>query len=448
MMHPQTQIINKSIVQTREPNAVLSQLSDILLTLSPCLTKSSIELITNGYGYNNTLYRVACINTNGKTDDYLIRIYGSSNSKMVKREEEVKIQQFLSKSNLAPKIFVLLNNGRIEEYYTDSIVIDPIFDPKFEKQIACKMCDIHEFGISNPNVINRNKASIMDTIEEWYNISQNIAFYLIYKHYAFHDYSKYCQIYEKWDKLGIYNGNIEKEINFLKQYIIPKNNESTFDNAIRLTLLHNKNVNNKMNNENTSNELKIEIVARYFMYANVLSHNDVCTGNGLYNSIKNELYLIDWEFSSYNFRAFDFAAYFGPCDRFKFNPNTMAKKWQRIKFIEAYIVYYLFSYDKYDKNALKDEMKGFKAMMKQFYQNKKDWKLFLSKCDQIVIEFSLANSMLWAFFGCINSYYSSRKDYDYLNYAQQRLIYQYNFLKNDLLPKIRDRRYDTIVSKL
>lgn len=122
----------------------------------------------------------------------------------------------------------------------------------------------------------------------------------------------------------------------------------------------------------------------------VFCHNDCNVGNIL--NRKNDLLIIDYEYSSYNYRGYDLANHF---NEWMFNLCENDED-----------PYYFYNYDKYpDKEA---QERFVEAYLKKFKENNKTKPLtpnVLNK-EQLLDEiyhFSLINNIYWTFW-CLSAY--------------------------------------------
>ena len=136
----------------------------------------------------------------------------------------------------------------------------------------------------------------------------------------------------------------------------------------------------------------------------VLCHNDLLLGNFIKG--ENSVSLIDYEYSSYNYRAFDFANHFNEWCGFECEWEKFPDEETQRKLISVY----------------------FEA----FY--KKDAKEMKEEIDQLIEDvkwFVLASHYYWGIWALIQGALSYI-DFDYTEYAQRRFD-RYFYVKNQLL---------------
>ncbi|XP_017284409.1 choline kinase alpha isoform X2 [Kryptolebias marmoratus] len=144
----------------------------------------------------------------------------------------------------------------------------------------------------------------------------------------------------------------------------------------------------------------------------VFCHNDCQEGNilllkGRQSSDKQKLMLIDFEYSSYNYRGFDIGNHFCEwmydytCDEFPFfkvSPQNYPSKAQQLHFIESY---------------LREFDRGFDALSEDEQRKLKE-ELYVE-----VNRFSLASHFFWGLWSIIQARLSTI-EFGYLEYAQAR----------------------------
>ena len=360
----------------------------------------------NAYNYTNVLYHI--INKNDTATQYLLRIYGNGTDKIIDKKLETKIAYRLGNEldSYAPRLYYIFENGRIEEFYQNVVIPDPMISFQRQDLISDELIKLHSYKLNStddndPNIYINKLVNYSSISQMWklYNLQKNV------------DKSKY-----------FYDNYIENEIEFLLK-ILP--NENVLNSKINADNIIKYYYNNRYNND-----IRIECLARIFMYQCVLSHNDVCVGNILYLQNSNELKFIDFEYSSYNFRGYDFATYFGVCNKHKFNKNDIPTKEQRIHFIKCYLNS-LKNIKHSNDNTKYIDINKTKSFMNEL-KNDNEYNIFILKCDFIILEYMLLNCFIWGLWA-INQYnFDACGDCDYLYYAFIRLNLQYNFIKNSL----------------
>merc|ERR1712113_1348876 len=159
----------------------------------------------------------------------------------------------------------------------------------------------------------------------------------------------------------------------------------------------------------TNDNFKFEFIARKFLYERVLSHNDVYTGNVLELKESGDVILIDFEYTSFNYRGYDFATFFGRCQRNEFRESDIFDAKERREFISAYLTEYeQFKREKYSPS---------------------EWSCLLNKCDCVILEFCMINAYIWGIWSINIEVFTKDTRIDYIEYAKYRMYYQYQYFK-------------------
>lgn len=134
----------------------------------------------------------------------------------------------------------------------------------------------------------------------------------------------------------------------------------------------------------------------------VFAHNDLLPGNILIHHGSDRLELIDMEYGGYNFRGFDIGNHFNEFSGFDYD-----------KFLEVYP----------NKTA---QYNFFEAYLKALKQGKR---VNNDELDAMYVEcnkYALASHLYWGIWAIVQSRFSAI-DFDYLDYARQRLEAYYEF---------------------
>jgi choline/ethanolamine kinase len=201
---------------------------------------------------------------NGEPSQALLRLYGDPNCDMTL---QVQIFELLSQKDLGPKLYGCFDDGRLEEFLPASpLTCDELMNRDISSIIARKLAAVHSLIVPN---MESNNNWLMDRYQEWLSF--------------INDHKKHPNQYitqpisEQASKIAkkLLSIDFEKEINFLKQ---------VFDG--------------------TRSPI-------------VFSHNDLHQGNILLakpsrrrSLLDKRVILIDFEYCSYNYRAYDIANHF------------------------------------------------------------------------------------------------------------------------------------------
>jgi len=142
-------------------------------------------------------------------------------------------------------------------------------------------------------------------------------------------------------------------------------------------------------------------VAQFFNQI-VLGHQDLLSGNILYNDGWDRVQIIDFEYGGYNYRGFDIANHF--CEYAGFSSdfeNDFPNKNKQLYFIRHYL------------EAVSPELF-------QELQTQNQLERFLNEAYTFINHFTCASHLFWGSWAIIQSKYSPI-DFDFLHYSQVRL---------------------------
>lgn len=229
-------------------------------------TNESLQLETISGGITNKLYLLESLNSDTKL---IIRIFGSGTELFIEREKENLVFSFLSSVNIGPKFFGLFQNGRIEGYL-NATCLKPE-EMKIEENflgIADAVSKFHKLTFEG---LKSNNNWLWEKIHLFLNISTSLP-------------SKFSNDSNKLKQLESINlPLINDQFNWLKKAITQLEN-------VEVTSLKNKGIR--------------------FALDQVLCHNDLLSGNILKGNFIPEFFLIDYEYSAFNYRVYDIANHF------------------------------------------------------------------------------------------------------------------------------------------
>ncbi|XP_037308561.2 choline kinase alpha isoform X1 [Pungitius pungitius] len=258
----------------------------------------------------------------------------------------------LAERELGPKLYGIFPQGRLEQY-VPSRRLDTceLSDPSISAEVAEKMAKFHAMRMP----FNKEPKWLFGTMDKY--LSQVMRL-------SFTRESQLCRFKRLLDY------NLPKEMEMLKSLL-----ESTHSPV-------------------------------------VFCHNDCQEGNVLllkrsHSSDKQKLMLIDFEYSSYNYRGFDIGNHFCEwmydysCEEFPFfkvNAQAYPSKAQQLLFIESY---------------LRESHQGFESLSEE------DQMKLMEQLHVEVNRFSLASHFFWGLWSIIQARLSTIK-FGYLEYAQAR----------------------------
>ncbi|XP_038562183.1 choline kinase alpha isoform X2 [Micropterus salmoides] len=282
----------------------------------------------------------------------LLRLYGAILQGAEAMVLESVMFAILAERELGPKLYGIFPQGRLEQY-VPSRKLDTceLSDPSISAEVAEKMAKFH--GMRMP--FNKEPKWLFGTMDKY--LSQVMRLKFTRESYL-----------RRFNRLLSYN--LPQEMDMLKSLL-----ESTHSPV-------------------------------------VFCHNDCQEGNvlllkGRQSSDKQKLMLIDFEYSSYNYRGFDIGNHFCEwmydynCDEFPFfkvNAQAYPSKAQQLHFIESY----LREFDQgFDNLSEEDQMK----VKEELYVE--------------VNRFSLASHFFWGLWSIIQARLSTI-EFGYLEYALAR----------------------------
>ncbi|XP_060892273.1 choline kinase alpha isoform X2 [Labrus mixtus] len=282
----------------------------------------------------------------------LLRLYGAILQGAEAMVLESVMFAILAERELGPKLYGIFPQGRLEQY-VPSRKLDTceLSDPSISAEVAEKMAKFHAMRMP----FNKEPKWLFGTMDKYLNQVMRLNF------------TRESQL-RRFNRLLSYN--LPQEVDMLKCLL-----ESTHSPV-------------------------------------VFCHNDCQEGNvlllrGRESSDKQKLMLIDFEYSSYNYRGFDIGNHFCEwmydytCEEFPFfkvDAQAYPSKAQQLHFIESY---------------LRESDQGFDNLSEEDQMNLKE-QLYVE-----VNRFSLASHFFWGLWSIIQARLSTIK-FGYLEYAQAR----------------------------
>jgi len=290
----------------------------------------------------------------------LVRHYGVGTETFFERENEHKIFEEFSRRGIGPLLYGFFDGGRVEEFMSARNVKGYPEIKTLLATIGETMAAMHQCEMDIPK-----KPMVFENLFQWLETARGVTF-------------KENET-EKKKLYDTFNFNeIEKELEKLKT--------------------------------------RLEDLGSPICFC----HNDLLAGNMMFEEKTKQVFFIDYEYGSYNYRGFDFGNFFCECTidysvpehpKFRFiNENYPNVQEQRILFAS-----YLHHTKKLQgkANLLPTESE-------------------IRKIAKESNEFALAATLIWCFWGIIQSS-TSDIDFGYLEFAQARLV-EYHRLK-DILDK-------------
>lgn len=301
-------------------------------------------------GITNKL--IGCYVGDTMEDVVLVRIYGNKTELIVDRDEEVKSFRVLQLHGCAPKLYCTFNNGLCYEFMQGT-ALDPehVCDPKIYRLIARQLAKIHAIHAHNGWI---PKSNLWLKMRAYFSLVPTE-----FPDKLVHD--RFVRDVPSWQVL-------EQEMAWMEAAL------SGLDSPV------------------------------------VLCHNDLLCKNIIYNDKRDDLQFIDYEYSGYNYQAYDIGNHFNEfagvsvVDYSLYPERALQLHWLRA-YLEAY-----------------KEFKGVKADVSD------------SEVERLYVQvnqFALASHFFWGLWALIQAKYS-KIDFDFLGYAVVRLN-QYFKMKPEVM---------------
>ncbi|KAG8438548.1 hypothetical protein GDO86_004929 [Hymenochirus boettgeri] len=332
---PEVPKLNMSVLEAGYRDGALRLLSEIRPAWKP--EEVTTQVFTDGI--TNKL--VGCYVGDTMEDVVLVRIYGNKTELLVDRDEELKSFRVLQSHGCAPQLYCTFNNGLCYEFMQGD-ALDPkhVCNPTIFRLIARQLAKIHAIHAHNGWIPKSNL---------WFKMKRY--FSLIPK--EFEDSTVNKRFLQDVPSPQI----LEQEMSWMKEFL---------------------------------SNLRSPVV---------LCHNDLLCKNIIYNEKQRDVQFIDYEYSGYNYQAYDIGNHFNEfagvneVDYTLYPSRELQLQWLQ-SYLEAY-----------------KEYKGFSADVTE----KEVETLYVQ-----VNQFALASHFFWGLWALIQAKYS-KIDFDFLGYAIVRL---------------------------
>lgn len=316
----------------------------VLKLVRPDWDRDNIKFKIFTDGITNKL--VGCFHDKNPDDVILVRVYGHKTDMLIDRLAETRNIQLLHAAGYAPRIYATFQNGLAYEYVPGVILtVETCRSPEIYPLVATMMANIHKLDCGQ-------------------NIPREPA---------------------GWKKV----------VQFLS--IIPTSFSDAQKQARFVSTIPSK--------ENLQNEFHwLQSELEKLKSPVVFCHNDLLLANVIYNAEKYSVTFIDYEYSSYNFQAFDIGNHFSEfagvedLDFTRYPSSEFQKKWLKV-YLEAY-----------SGHALKKDIDCLYVQVNKF---------------------SLLSHFLWALWSLIQAEHSNI-NFDFLGYSSKK-IEEYFVRKNEFL---------------
>ncbi|XP_029947789.1 ethanolamine kinase 2 isoform X2 [Salarias fasciatus] len=273
-------------------------------------------------------------------DVVLVRVYGNKTELIVDRDNELRSFQVLHANGCAPRLYCSFQNGICYEFIQgEALGPQDVRDPALLRLIAREMARIHAIHAHNGCI---PKPDLFITMQKYFSLVAT----------EFTEQASNARIQQEVPSKAV----LEQEMVWMKEHL------SALGSPV------------------------------------VLCHNDLLCKNIIYNSKEGHVRFIDYEYSSYNYQAFDIGNHFiefagmSELDYELYPSRELQMDWLRV---------YLQAYKLFTKKT--EEVSP--AELERLYVQ--------------VNKFALASHFFWGFWALIQARYSSI-DFDFLGYAVLR----------------------------
>ncbi|XP_076179701.1 ethanolamine kinase 1 isoform X1 [Ptiloglossa arizonensis] len=336
---------------TINENEIVDGAKEVIKRIRPMwpLDKLNFKIFTDGI--TNKLIGVWY--SKHYNDMVLVRVYGHKTDLLINRKDETRNIRILNKAGFTHSIYATFNNGLAYQFIEGTtLTTETVRNPIVYTLIAKRMAQMHKLKPDSAEI--SKEAFIWDKIEKFMDIMPK----------KFSDDFKQAR-FEK----------LIKPINVLKQNY----------QLLKKTLL----------------DLHSEVV---------FAHNDLLLGNVLYNQKENIVTFIDFEYTAYNYQAFDIANHFAEFAGID-NPD-----------------YSLYPEDELQKTWLSIYLQEYNNVN---YVPENEINLLYVQVNKFV----LLSHFFWGCWGLIQSEHSTI-DFDFLEYAAIRFNEYFKWKEEHLCMKL------------
>ncbi|XP_018614221.1 ethanolamine kinase 2 isoform X1 [Scleropages formosus] len=294
------------------------------------------KLFTDG----TTNKLVGCFVEEHPEDVVLVRVYGNKTELIVDRDNELKSFQVLHANGCAPRLYCIFQNGICYEFMQgEALGTQDVRDPVLLRLIATEMARIHSIHAHNGCV---PKPNLWIKMRKYFSLVST----------EFTDQAANARIQQEVPSKEV----LEQEMAWMKEHL------SQLGSPV------------------------------------VLCHNDLLCKNIIYNAKEGHVRFIDYEYSSYNYQAFDIGNHFNEfAGMSELDYSLYPSREIQLEWLHTY----LQAYKHFTKKGGEVTERELKTLYVQ------------------VNKFALASHFFWGFWALIQAKYSTI-DFDFLGYAALR----------------------------
>ncbi|XP_076862743.1 ethanolamine kinase 2 [Brachyhypopomus gauderio] len=330
-------VIRKFPIYVDEHNVADGALK-LIKELRPCWDTSAVKTKLFTDGTTNKL--VGCYVEESPEDVVLVRVYGNKTELIVDRDNELKSFQVLHANGCAPRLYCTFHNGICYEFMQgDALGTQDVRDPVLRRLIAREMARIHAIHAHNGCV---PKPNLWIKMRKYFSLVAT----------EFTEEASNGRIQKEVPSKEV----LEEEMAWMKEHL------SQLGSPV------------------------------------VLCHNDLLCKNIIYNMKEGYVRFIDYEYSSYNYQAFDIGNHFNEfAGMSEPDYSLYPSRQMQLDWLHTYLKTYKLLTQKGEEVSEQE--------LETLYVQ--------------VNKFSLASHFFWGFWALIQAKYSSI-DFDFLGYAVLR----------------------------
>ncbi|TYI71363.1 hypothetical protein E1A91_D08G289400v1 [Gossypium mustelinum] len=319
----------------------------------------SVETVSGGI--TNLLLKVSVKEESGDNVAVTVRLYGPNTEYVIDRERELQAIKYLSAAGFGAKLLGVFGNGMVQSFI-NARTLTPLDmrKPKLAlaAEIAKQLRRFHQVEIPGPK-----EPQLWVDMFKFFEKASALRF-------------------EDPDKQRIY-----ETISFKCYMFIVS--ENFCSHAVRFDF--------RLYVNSCKIKHFIPELTELFSASVVFAHNDLLSANLMLNDEQDKLYIIDFEYGSYNYRGYDIGNHFNECAGYECDYSLYPSKEEQYHFLRHYL------------------------------QPEKPYEVSEKDLEDLYVEantFRLASHLIWALWGLIQARMSPI-DFDYLGY----FFWRYNEYK-------------------
>ncbi|XP_059431862.1 probable ethanolamine kinase [Corylus avellana] len=237
-------------------------------------SRFSVETVSGGI--TNLLLKVSVEEEKGKLELVTVRLYGPNTEYVINRERELQAIKYLSNAGFGAKLLGVFGNGMVQSFINArTLISSDMRKPKLAAEIAKQLHKFHEVEIPGSK-----EPQLWNDISRFFEKASVLEF-------------------DDSEKKRMYNMVSFKEVH---------------DEIFKLKEL--------------TGLLNAPVV---------FAHNDLLSGNLMFNDEEEKLYFIDFEYGSYNYRGFDIGNHFNEYAGFDCDYSLYPNKDEQYHFFRHYL---------------------------------------------------------------------------------------------------------------